>query len=559
MDLICYTYPGWNPRLRPAPQKRDWMDATPESFAYRCLPLAIANAHGWEVLSPCGFEARWLGGQDSSEVEVRLDEGTDPREAAVSLFGQGTITFHVSGIFRTPPGWNLFVGPVPNHAKDGIFPLTGVIETDWSPYSFTMNWRFTRPNHWVRFEQNEPIAFIFPVERGRVEGVVPRLRPIEEEPGLREQFEAWSASRNAFQEHVQKNPPSKPSEKWQKLYYRGKRPDGSDGAPDHQSKLRVPPFVGADGKPLSFPEARSCPMAHAAAAEPPPAAAPAEAPAQASPAPVDDLQLRRRDWMLDVGERQRLLAEPEEGIRRVGGLSGDDFLDLFYAPMRPVVITGEMADWPALRLFNPDYLRRKVGSAEVEYQGGRSNDPNFERAKDDHKQRLPFDRYMDLIDGAGWTNDAYITAYNSGTNREALAPLMEDLGYLEKYLTREHGMMWIGPMGTFTPLHHDLTNNLLAQVTGSKRIVLVPPSESSRLYNRTHVFSDIHDITDPDQLEQFSLAKDARTYDVDLEQGELLYIPLGWWHQVTALDFSVTLTYTNFRWPNVGHDRFPAA
>jgi hypothetical protein len=548
MDLICYTYPGWDPRVRAASPKRGWMDDTPESFAYRCLPLAIANAHGWELLSPCGFEARWLGGAHTNDVQIRLDPGVEPRRAPVSLFGQGTVTFHVEGIFRTPPGWNLFVGGSPNSAKDGISPLTGVIETDWSPYSFTMNWRFTRPDHWVRFEENEPIAFIFPVQRGLVENVAPHIRPIDEEPELRARFEAWSASRNAFHEKVRIDPPARPADKWQKLYYRGIAPDGSEGPSDHQSKLRVSPFVRPDGTAMQFPEPDACPVAHV----------PAERKMVPPAADGGGLQLRRRDWILEVGERQRLLAEPKEGVRRVEGLDGDAFLDGFYAPMRPVIITGEMRDWPALERWTPEYLSEKVGSAEIEYQGGRDANAGFERHKDDCKQRMPFDRYMDLIAGSGWTNDAYVTAYNSAANRAALAPLMDDLRYLVQYLTCEHGMMWIGPMGTFTPLHYDLTNNLLAQVKGSKRIVLVPPSESSKLYNSAHVFSDVHDITDPERLKQFPLAAEARSYEVDLEEGELLYIPLGWWHQVTALDFSVTLTYTNFRWPNLGHDSFPA-
>src|SRR5277367_4965853 len=62
MDLICYLCPGWAPMIRPASATRDWMDGTQLSFAYRCLPLNIANAHGWEILSPVGFEAIWNGG-----------------------------------------------------------------------------------------------------------------------------------------------------------------------------------------------------------------------------------------------------------------------------------------------------------------------------------------------------------------------------------------------------------------------------------------------------------------------------------------------------------------
>src|SRR6201982_425284 len=105
MDLTCYIHPGWAPLIRPAPATRAWMDATPESFAYRCLPLNIANAHGWEVLNPVGFEAVWDGGTGVEAVTVRPDPGAAPEQAGVSLFGQGILTFHVQSVIRTPPGW----------------------------------------------------------------------------------------------------------------------------------------------------------------------------------------------------------------------------------------------------------------------------------------------------------------------------------------------------------------------------------------------------------------------------------------------------------------------
>jgi hypothetical protein len=242
MEIIAYVLQGWNPRLRPATSRRDWMDASPERFAYRCLPLAMANAHGWEVLSPCGFTAVWNGGMLPEDVQVTLDHGTKTDEAAVALFGQATVTFHVPAVFKTPLGWNLWVSGSPNQAKDGIAPLSGLIETDWSPYSFTMNWRFTRANHPVRFEENEPIAFLMPVQRGAVEGFTARIAPMEEAPDLKAGFQMWSASRDAFHEQMRTNPPLAPADKWQKLYYRGVAPDGTTKADDHQTKLRVCPF-----------------------------------------------------------------------------------------------------------------------------------------------------------------------------------------------------------------------------------------------------------------------------------------------------------------------------
>ncbi len=244
MKLECYLYPGWEPRIRPASRRRVWMDETPESFAYRCLPLAIANAHGWEITNAVGFAARWNGGQNPSDVEIRLDDPETPAiDAPVSLFGDGTLTFHVAGLFRTEPGWNLWIGGPPNAAKDGIAALSGVIETDWSPYSFTMNWRFTRPGHWVRFVVDEAIAFFFPIERRAVEDVMPSFRSIDDAPELRAEFEQWRDSRDAFQHRVAEAPPSDPADKWQKLYYRGVCPAGEVGAADHQTKLRVRNFA----------------------------------------------------------------------------------------------------------------------------------------------------------------------------------------------------------------------------------------------------------------------------------------------------------------------------
>jgi len=248
MDLICYLHPGWEPLIRPAEATRNWMTATPESFAYRCLPLDIAYAHGWEILWPFAFNACWTGGTGTDAVLIHLPPNADPHRVPVSLFGQGVLTFHIQGLFRTPPGWNLWVSGSPNRPKDGIYPLTGVVETDWAPYTFTMNWRFTRPNHWVRFEAGEPICFVFPVQRGYLEQVTPKLVPMTDAPEVLRQFGEWSRSRNAFQEKVSKDAPQSAADSWQKDYYRGVDADSRAGASDHQTKLRLAPFTATEPK-----------------------------------------------------------------------------------------------------------------------------------------------------------------------------------------------------------------------------------------------------------------------------------------------------------------------
>jgi len=238
--LICYPTTTVEPELRPAPQARQWMDELPESFAYRCLPLVIANMHGWEILSPCAFTATWNGGRSKNDITISDLDGEEMQPT--THFGSGVLTFHTGYLVRTEPGYNLWVqGPV-NRPKDGIHALTGIIETDWSPYTFTMNWLFTRPNHPVRFEKGEPFCAFYPMPRGMTESFQPEIRSMDEEPDTREQFEAWSQARRTFNLDLLEPESDARKNKWQKDYYRGYRPDGREGLAEHQTKVRPRPF-----------------------------------------------------------------------------------------------------------------------------------------------------------------------------------------------------------------------------------------------------------------------------------------------------------------------------
>jgi hypothetical protein len=555
MDLICYLHPGWAPLVRPAPATRDWMDRAPDSFAYRCLPLNIANAHGWEILNPFGFTASWNGSYGTDGVTIVADAGADAARLPVSLFGQGVLTFHIEGIFRTPPGWNLWVGGAPNRAKDGIAPLSGIIETDWSPFTFTMNWRFTRPHMPVRFQAMEPFCFVFPVQRGAIDKFKPRFELLDKDPATRDRFLAWSRARDSFQSELTVDAPASSADRWQKHYYRGTDASGAALIEDHVTKLRLAPFD----------------RSHAASVPKAPATnvVPDDLPPQ-GPLGADDaaelarlrLTLAKREWLLDLLERQRALSPATLGIERRADLSAEEFLERYYSTNRPVILTGKMQGWPALTAWTPDYLKARLGDREVELQSGRTADPQFEIRKDDHRARAPFSAFIDRISAPGAGNDSYITAYNSAQNDAALSPLNDDLGELDEFLIRSEsgpfGMFWIGPAGTFTSLHHDLTNNFVAQITGRKQVKLLPPSETGRLYNFTHVFSEVPDLDDPAlDIDRYSDLTRVRIYDLTLNPGEILFIPVGWWHQVRSLDFSVSITYTSFIWDNDGYRDYP--
>jgi hypothetical protein len=239
--LIAYLLEGQSADIRPAPLERDWMDKTNQRFAYRCLPVNIANTHGWELLCASSFYARWDGRADLDAIRIMPDvPGTVP---AVSHFGHGVLTFHLPCLFRTDPGIDLFVtGPL-NRPKDGIAPLTGVIESDWSPYTFTMNWVFTRANWSVRFAAGEPFCHVFPVARGSLETIEPELRSLSDAPDLEQQYRQWETSRNTFNTQLREPESAAAQERWQKAYFRGVDQAGAPGSADHRSRLRLRPFA----------------------------------------------------------------------------------------------------------------------------------------------------------------------------------------------------------------------------------------------------------------------------------------------------------------------------
>lgn len=246
MELECFVVQAGPREIIPGRTDRDWMDAFSNRFPYRCLPLTMANSTGWELLVPEDITMEWNGGKLASDIIITGDRpGVHVEHFVQSHFSQGIVTFHTGYLFRTPPGFALWATGAPNHVKDGIAPLTGLIETDWLPFPFTMNWRFTRPGV-VHFQKGEPFCFINVIEHRKTDEVQPVVKPIEADPDLLEQFKAWSESRARFNESLVNRDPAAIKQAWQKFYHKGELPDQSEAPLEHMNRRRVNP-VRFDG------------------------------------------------------------------------------------------------------------------------------------------------------------------------------------------------------------------------------------------------------------------------------------------------------------------------
>lgn len=242
MKLIGYPTSGEPPKIVAAPVERDWMGNTDGSFAYRCLPLNIANAHGWLILNDAPFVAQWNGTDSLDAIRIEAMETEGVSLLASSHFGHGVLTFQVNVLFKTAPEYDLWVTGPTNSVKDGIQPLTGVVETDWSPATFTMNWLFTRKNTPIAFERDEPMCMIFPIPRGLIEKVEPEFRTIESDPELAQAYHTWAASRQKFDDELKIRGSEAQIKKWQKDYFFGRIEKGGNVPPSHRTKIKAKPF-----------------------------------------------------------------------------------------------------------------------------------------------------------------------------------------------------------------------------------------------------------------------------------------------------------------------------
>jgi hypothetical protein len=103
-----------------------------------------------------------------------------------------------------------------------------------------------------------------------------------------------------------------------------------------------------------------------------------------------------------------------------------------------------------------------------------------------------------------------------------------------------------------TPLHHDLTNNLMCQVLGSKHVRLVSPDQFDKIDHRAGVHSNIGWLTD-----EIAAERGIAVQDFYLRPRDALFLPVGWWHCVRTDEPSVSVVYSSFVWHNHFADGAP--
>ncbi|MBW4507947.1 MAG: cupin-like domain-containing protein [Scytonematopsis contorta HA4267-MV1] len=208
----------------------------------------------------------------------------------------------------------------------------------------------------------------------------------------------------------------------------------------------------------------------------------------------------------------------------------------YVIPMQPVILKGAATSWTAVKSWTPKYFATKYKDVQIT---PKVNLPDTEVPyvyKDkNYSQKMTIGEFVELMQSGN-------RCYFDQANMNCFEDLHNDynfnkLGAWDVHVTN----LWVGA-STCSGLHYDWCDNLLVQIHGTKKAVLVSPEDSSNLYP----FADNHtksqvSCENPD-IKAHPQVKNVTFMDGFLEPGDVLFIPKGWWHYLKSSESSITLT-----------------
>ena len=245
-------------------------------------------------------------------------------------------------------------------------------------------------------------------------------------------------------------------------------------------------------------------------------------------------------------------------VARTAPLGASEFFERYVRPSRPVIIDGLCNSRDAGAPWSVDYLRRRVGERRIPVEIPRGDnifgDPAGDGVQHEWTSVAAFlDR---TVNGPTGTSRYLAQLDLAVTFPELLAdlprPACLDWVYCDKTA------LWIGPGDQVTPLHYDAYDNMVFMMEGRKTWTLVSPDDTEKVYSRAfpeYYYSHV-DVEDPD-LDAFPAFANADVIVVELNPGDALFVPGGWWHHVRGHGLNIAV---NTMWsPPVVADMVVAA
>jgi hypothetical protein len=213
-------------------------------------------------------------------------------------------------------------------------------------------------------------------------------------------------------------------------------------------------------------------------------------------------------------------------VDKVSLIDPESFLDSYFKTLKPVVIQDLSKTWPAISKWTPAFFKTQYADKQVKVY-----DASFVAAGKNYMSRstiLSFSEYIERV--MNTSQDLRLFLYNI---KSEIPELVNDIKFpdLIDNISKSFVFMFFGCKGSVTQMHFDIDMSHVfhTAIFGKKTVYLFPYEQSKNLHRYPFTCRSYVDVEKPD-FKKFPRMKKLKGYKVQIEAGDTLYIPAGYWH-----------------------------
>jgi hypothetical protein len=220
---------------------------------------------------------------------------------------------------------------------------------------------------------------------------------------------------------------------------------------------------------------------------------------------------------------------------------GRQFRSTYLRRPRPVVLRGLATRWAGTQDWTPERLGARFRDREVPLMKLIDGVCGYEHVSGVAYERGAVGPYVDSL-----LASPTVERFLSVRVEPHFPELVGEIGVPEYCADARwrDARLSIGADGTTTPIHAELTHNLLAVIRGEKEVALLAPWQSRALYFRPLSAAPHISPVDPYVLDRrrFPRTAHATPWRALVRSGDVLFLPRGWWHAVRTNGLTVAHT-----------------
>jgi ribosomal protein L16 Arg81 hydroxylase len=221
-------------------------------------------------------------------------------------------------------------------------------------------------------------------------------------------------------------------------------------------------------------------------------------------------------------------------------LDANEFREKYLELGVPVIIRGCITDLPFFQ-WDMRYIHGKCGENIVQTRKNVHRD-SYKIGLKYCIEELTIKDYINMLENDPERAKNYYLAVQ---NIKTSLPELEKEAILPKYIEKKHmgPYLWIGSETHYEFCHWDADDGFLMMIKGKKSVKLFRDLRSLYPNKLGSLGRTVQSQVDCDvfDLEKFPRLKDTVCEEGVLEEGDALFIPAFYWHQITSLTQSISM------------------